>query len=408
MKYKQPLQQEQTVRPSGGNAHRPPVPVGALANRTLSTCRHRVEQEAIMRRFLIIGTLLLSLLMGSVAVAQQGGDGRPVRVLVETEPPANAIVPDETLVTTRLRVLDAAGNPLPGVRAAVHVDTPPRPNIITTDFPFVEDTTLLELETTLPQGELTFQALYPIRGTYTFRTRVTLPDGQVVEARPTLSLRENPDEVRNILVLVGLLFAFGLLSGLIIRLTGRPGAATVTTLVVLMLAGRTVWAHGPSGETTSRQDEPVTVVREANGLRVTATVAPGSGAVGRLNTITLRATVDNGTPARGSVSVDAIHLEDNVPIYRFVLPLEADGTAQVAAQLFDGTDHELRFTLRTDDGRTVAWKIPVAVEGFAPPLTVKLRSLGLLMIPVVVGLAVGLRAGHSITAGRRQPALGAR
>ncbi len=356
-----------------------------------------------MRRMLTACAVLI--LLGMATARSQAQAEPAARVVIETAPAAGAIVPDETLVTTRLRVLDAAGIPIPGARVALHVDTPPRAKVITTDFPFVEDTTLLELETVLPEGELSFQAVYPIRGTYTFRTRVVLPDGQTLEASPVLSLRENPDEVRNILVLLGLLFAFGLFSGFVIRLTGRPGAAAAAAIVALVLTGGTGWAHGPSGEGAPSQNEPVTVVREADGVRVTATASPDSAAVGRLTTVTVRATTAAGRPVAGNVSLDAIHLEDNVPIYSFDLPLEANGTARVALQLFDGTEHELRFALRTDDGRAVNLEVPLPVEGFAPPLSVKLRSLALLMVPVVVGLAVGFRAGRPFAARRRLSAV---
>lgn len=341
-----------------------------------------------MRRFLnVLFVAALVVLFGMYARGHAAPD---VRVVLETDPPGQAIVPDETLVTTRLRVLDASDQPVAGARIALHLDTPPRTRFITTDFPFVEGTTLVNLEAPLLEGELSFQTIYPIRGTYTFHTRVTLPDGQTVEASPTLSVREKPAEVRNILLLLGGLFAFGLVSGVIIGLTGHPGAAVAVALLAFWLTGGIALAHDPAGEESKTPSEPITVIHEAEGLRATATISPGSGAVGTLNEIAVRLTTAEGRPAVGHVTVEAIHLEDETPVYRFELPLEADGTARVSVQFFDGAEHELRFTAHAADGRNLAWQVPIAVKGFAPPLSVKLRSLAILLAPVALGLFVGL------------------
>ncbi len=346
-----------------------------------------------IRRTALVVVLLAALLAG----VWPGQAAPAAQVLVETDPPAPAIVPDDTLVTTRLRVVDANGMPVRGARVALHLDTPPRPKVITTDFPHVEDTTLIDLETVLPDGELRFQAVYPIRGTYTFRARVTLPDGQIVEATPTLSIRENPAEVRNMLIMVGLLFAFGFVSGLIVGSGRKRAGVAALVLAAFWLTGSTALAHNPSGKEPSAQAGPVTVTAEADGLRATATISPGSGAVGRLNEIVVRLTTADGQPVAGQISLAAIHLEDNVPIYRFDdLPLDDDGTARVAVQFFDGTEHELRFTARATDGRAVAWQVPVEVVGFPPPLNVKVRMWLLLLAVVALGLFLGL-----LVSGRR-------
>ena len=334
--------------------------------------------------------LLLLIALAAWAVLSTGA-APAVRVEVLTDPPADAIIPDDTLVETRLRVLDAAGQPIRGAHVALRLEVPPRPKLLNTDFPYVEGTTLLDLETVAPEGEVRFAAIYPIRGTYRFETRVTLPDGTTAEATPTLHIRENPAEVRNFLVLVALLFAFGLVSGWVIG-RGRQATLAAGLLLLLALSPGTVLAHDPN-EGGEGHAEPITVSQAEGPLRAALSVTPGRGAVGTLNTIEARLTNPDGTPTAGEVTLEAWHLEDEVTVYRFDLPVGADGVARLKVQFFDGAAHELRLTARTADGRQVTLRTPIEVEGFSPPLWLKLRVLALLLGVVAVGLILGFWLG---------------
>jgi hypothetical protein len=325
-------------------------------------------------------------------VAMSAGAAPAVRVEVLTDPPAHAIIPDDTLVETRLRILDAVGQPIRGAHVALRLDTPPRPKFLNTDFPYVEGTTLLDLETVAPEGEVRFAAIYPIRGTYRFATRVTLPDGSTVETTPTLHIGENPAEVRNFLVLLALLFAFGLVSGWVIG-RERQAALAAVLLLLLALSPGTALAHDPD-EGGEGHGEAITVSQTEGPLHATLTVTPGRGAVGTLNSIAVRLTNPDGTPASGEATLVAWHLEDEMTVYRFHLPVGADGVARLKVQFFDGAEHELRLTARTRDGREVTLRTPIEVEGFSPPLWLKLRVLTLLLSVVAVGLVLGFWLGN--------------
>lgn len=334
-------------------------------------------------------TLLVSLLIAIVGVLAAGYSraAPAARIQVETEPAADVIVPDETVVQTRVAAVDADGRPIPNSVVTVKVETPAS-SWLTTDFPHVEGTTLLSLDTEASEGVVEFGTIYPIRGTYTIEAQATLPDGTVVTAQPALTIGENPVERRNILLLVAGLFGFGGIAGWVI---GRSRRAAATLAVIIVFAFPTaVDAHGP-GDHEAGSDQPLVVTKQ-DALDLTLTVAPGHGAVGARNTVWVDVRDPAGAPVPGEVTVEAYHVEDDLTVARFRLPLDARGTAQVQTQFFDGAEHELRVEARSE-GDVVTLSTPIDVVGVAPPLGTKLRTLGLLLVPVALGLTAGYRLG---------------
>lgn len=343
---------------------------------------HRTRRAG--RTLLLVA--LLSLGLGAAGPSTTAPD---LAVIIETEPPAAAIIPDETLVETRLRVVDGAGQPLPAARVALRLVAPPPPALLHTDFPLVEGSTLLEVTEAAADGTLAFATIYPIRGRYTFHTEVTLPDGRTLSTAPTLDLHENPAERRNGLLLIAALGAFGLLSGLLLgwgqRRTLLVGGALLAGLV---LPGATA-AHGPGG---THSDAPLVVTEKAGLLHAELTITPGHGAVGELTALTVRLREPDGRPAEGAVTLGAWHSEDGRPVATLHLPTSG-GEATARLQFFDGADHELRVRARSQDGHEIALATPLTVVTASPPLALKLHTLGLLLLPVAGGLGLGIWLG---------------
>ncbi len=337
-----------------------------------------------------IGSLCMMLVGIPLLIAPvSGGQVVPARVVVETDPDPANIIPDETLVQTRVRVVDVNGQLIPGARIALHLDTPPPPRVFTTDFPWVEGTTLLDLAVEAPDGELRFTTMYPIRGRYTFQTQVTLPDGTTLESSPTLSISENPAEIHNFLLFLILLFGTGFASGVIIGRRSRT-ALTLFLLGTLLLVGSDIMAHNTGQTNTDTQRKPITA-RQTNGqLQATLTVTPGTGLVGVLNTVQIEVTDIEGSPITGEATLLAWHIEDERPVYTFHLPLHHQPVS-VQMQFFDGADHELRLEAVTEDRSTVTLSTPIAVEPLSPPFWLKIRMLLMLLGVVTLGLITGFR-----------------
>ena len=97
---------------------------------------------------------------------------------------------------------------------------PPRATVLTTDFPWVEGTPLLALNSDLQQdGTFTLQYIFPIRGTYLVDLELTpVPGGPAfppTRLSKTIHISENPAEVRYAWLLVIGLFVLGVIVGMV-------------------------------------------------------------------------------------------------------------------------------------------------------------------------------------------------
>lgn len=142
----------------------------------------------------------------------------------ELKPAADRIGPDVDVAQLVLRVRTATGDPIPA-RLQVELDAPPRNMLVSTDFPIVEGTRLMRAEAaTDASGEHALRYLFPIRGEYRLRVVATPLDPSIAPIRQefAFSLRENPGEVFNLFLLMGVLFVFGGLAGIVF---GRSAVA---------------------------------------------------------------------------------------------------------------------------------------------------------------------------------------
>lgn len=147
-------------------------------------------------------------------------------ISLRLDPPAEATIangqPVQFTLDTRHPTTQTV--PLDPVTYAVTLTTPPKTPWFTTDFPIVEGTDLLRLETTEPDAVLTFSQVLPIRGTYTLKVQATL----TVDGRPKLleqsfqfQVPEQGVKYRNGLLWAGGLLVVGFLGGWVIRHQGQ-------------------------------------------------------------------------------------------------------------------------------------------------------------------------------------------
>ncbi|KGF73381.1 hypothetical protein DO97_20015 [Neosynechococcus sphagnicola sy1] len=144
---------------------------------------------------------------GLVGVSQSS----PPSVRLTTMPSVQQIMPFEaeatspqTPVQLTLQAVDGAGHALENVNLHLQILTPNPTPWLTTDFPMVEGTELLEMTAIAPQGILTLQQMLPIRGTYQLRVQATpiVPHAFTPIAQTlTFSVSENWVKYRNFAIL---------------------------------------------------------------------------------------------------------------------------------------------------------------------------------------------------------------
>jgi hypothetical protein len=142
-------------------------------------------------------------------------------VTFSTEPSPDQIIPDATLSTVKIAVLDEQGSPIPNVNVGFNLTAPASGLFFSSDFPIVEGTNLMKYELVAADGVLEFEYLWPIRGSYEIVMSASPTDRSSVQFEPitesrTFSLSENPDELTNVIIFVAVLAVFGLVSGLVL------------------------------------------------------------------------------------------------------------------------------------------------------------------------------------------------
>jgi hypothetical protein len=336
-------------------------------------------------------TVLLLALFG-VAPAQSQGD---LSVKLETNPAAGQIGPDNTFVRTTLTVVDASGQAVSNAYLKLHLDSPPGNPIISTDFPIVEDTALMNYEGILPHGVLEFESIYPIRGQYSFEVEAGR-DATALSFKDTLnlSINENSNEVMNGVIFMVLLLVLGLVAGIIIGNGARAQRMAAAGVVLLVLAvgfisSSVSVARAHDGDEVS-DVEPFTESATNDDLTLTYTMDPGAGKVGTLNTLTFEATDSSGALVPDTTfEVKFWHIEDDKPVFATKL-YAPTGQTRLDFHFFDGAEHEVRLTASNATGTVDLTKV-VDVEAVDPPLPVKIKTTIYLVLITFVGILIGLR-----------------
>jgi hypothetical protein len=339
-------------------------------------------------------SIILVVLLAFLAVTPaQGQDD--LAVILETMPAANQIGPDNTLARTTLKVIDASGQAVSNAYLKLHLDSPPGNPVISTDFPMVENTTLLEYEGALPDGVFVFEYIYPIRGAYSFHVEAGRDAGSAsFKDTLSLSLSENTNEVINGIIFIGLVLGLGIVAGVIIGNGARAQRMAATGLILAFLIPSLVFgsaslaqAHG-GGDVA--QVEPFTESAANGDLTLTYGMSPGAGRVGTLNTMSFQASDSSGAlVADTTFEVNLWHIEDEKPVFSARL-FAPRGQTEFKFQFFDGAEHEVRVTARNASGSVGLARI-VEVEGLDPPLAVKIKTTAYLVIVAFLGILIGLR-----------------
>ena len=352
----------------------------------------------------LAGIVLALVLLIPAQAGPIQAQGDELRVVVTTDPPPEQIGPDKTLARTTVTVVDGSGQPVPGAYLKLHLDAPEGNPFISTDFPIVEGTSLLEYAGVLPQGTLSFDYIYAIRGEYTFAMEAGRDANSLRPVSPfRMTLRENPDEVRNFLVMVAGLFLFGLLAGIVIAGGATAQRAVAVLLLGVILLPGTALAHSndPPSDVA-----PFTQEATAGDLTLVYEMAPGAGKVGAINRLAFRLVDAQGQPVP-ETTFDLVlwHIEDEKPIFATTL-FAPEGVTSLDFQFFDGAEHEVRLSAQSPAGDVSLARV-VEVEGINPPMAVKVKTTLYMVLLVLAGILVGLRLRLGRAQGRTLAPAGA-
>jgi hypothetical protein len=345
-------------------------------------------------------------------------------VQLKTTPALSQLIPATEPVQLRLTAIDAKQQLLRHAHLQVRLYTPPQTPWLTSDFPIVEGTTLLELGTTpgkptsenAPMGSLEVAQVLPIRGSYRMEVRVTPAiAGAFVPFQQTLffSVPENPVKYRNLAILAAILLLAGLGSGWVLGGSQTVHNGEIAPKPVRMLLSGTIlmaiavllYINITAEQASSHSDHhhqpgvhtATPSLQRTQGIEVRLS-GEKQAVVGQLATQTVQIReADTGKPISDvALKVQAIALEHNKPIFSFQSTPNSEGELTWRQQFFDGAPHRVSVNVLPFSGskrqfQPLEVSHEIEVEGIAPPLSVRLISLGYFTLIYIVGLFAGVK-----------------
>jgi hypothetical protein len=393
-----------------------------------------------LKFYLLVSTVVCLMSVGVYHSVGFSQSPQP-NVRLTTEPPTSQIIPFEAEASTpqlpaklTLQAVDATGKALENAKFNLKLLTPPKNPWLTTDFPIVEGTKLLDLEAIAPKGQLQIQQMLPIRGNYQLQVNVTpiQPNAFTpIQQNLNLSVPENGIKYRNFAILAVILLLVGLGGGWVIGgqqetqpgeiapqrvrllLSGVAAVAIVALLAVNLSAemAQSQTSHGEHHHHTAADSaadhhhhtaaaEPEAdnygIVRQ-QGLEVQL-LGNASATVGEPTKLQVQV-LDQTTKQPVSdvlLNIKTKAREDGwVPFAYQGIP-DATGKLSWEQQFFDGAPHNIQVDVSPQPNASrqfspVRVQKNVDVEGVAPPLTIRLIVLAYLTGIIIVGLLVGLQ-----------------
>src|SRR6185295_17089031 len=111
-----------------------------------------------------------------------------LNVYLKTSPALGLLRPFADPVSISVLVTRPDGRPVEQGSVAIVLDAPKPGAFVSTDFPVVEGSRLLELVLPLRQGRTGWHYLFPIRGDYRLSVRVITPDGKAMAKTFVISI----------------------------------------------------------------------------------------------------------------------------------------------------------------------------------------------------------------------------
>ena len=342
-----------------------------------------------LKIYLLVVFILISNACNSIA-------GNHFDVQIQTSPLTQNIGPDKDFVETQIIVKDASGQIVPNVYLRMEMHSPKKNPLISTDFPWVEGTDLMEYEGYLKNGIFNFKYIYPIRGEYLINVYAGA-DEEAPSEKHTLSLviHGNHKEFINLLIFIAILFGFGVAAGFVIA-KGNESKNMIALNVFVFSMLSILFFNIPNAQADHGHElytinvTPLKEVQSNNQMNLTFEMNPGSGKVGMINFLKFMVKDSEGhlTP-NTTFDVNFWHIEDEKSIFSTVL-FSKDGQAKLNFQFFDGAEHEIRVVAKNDLGEIQLSKI-VQVQALNPSMAVKIKTTFYFVMCTFLGICVGLK-----------------
>ncbi|MBM4296973.1 MAG: hypothetical protein FJ143_04465 [Deltaproteobacteria bacterium] len=303
---------------------------------------------------------VLFLLLSGFARAEE------LAIKFQTDPASSALRPFSDVVNFSLIVTGAGGKPLERGEVAIVLDAPRPARFLSTDFPMVEGTRLVEARLPINQGRAEWKQHLPIRGVYRLSVDVTAGDAQPTRQNFELSVPENPAKWLWLGLFCAGLFFVGVVAGRIFTGPRAERAALVVALALIAASGTAHEAAKQENASGPLEVEPATV--------------------GKLTSIRWRGPA--GGKERALLSLSIVHLEKDKTVLEFD-KLAVEKEFAFKFHFPDGAQYLVKTIAETPGRAAERAEQKVSVTGVEPPLAAQLPSLAMFVGAIAVGLGVG-------------------
>ena len=309
---------------------------------------------------------LFALLSGVVAGAEE------FNIFLKTTPRIELLRPFADPATLSLLVTRTDGRPVAQGKVAIVIDAPKPGNFMSTDFPLVEGSRLLELVLPLRRGRAEWKYLFPIRGTYRLSVNFVAADGQGTFKDFPISVLEKRQKWLWLGLFCAGLFLIGFIAGRIFTTPARGGMKAALLALSLAVVG-SVDGHDAASPTQA-------VSNPQSALEI------DGAAVGKLTTLRWRPT---DTPVvNRQLSLTIIHLEKRTTMFavdRVAVASEFD----LKFHYPDGAEYRVNAVAEAPGQAPVRAEQLVAVTGIEPAMMAQIPALLFFLAVIALGLGAG-------------------
>lgn len=376
-----------------------------------------------LKYFGAIGLLGLVAVFGYGSIALSHAEHSKIQL--EIEPAKNQVFAFEagselpqSPVQLTVWALGETGLPVKDARIRLQIFTPRPTPWLTTDFPIVEGTKLLDMEVPAPKGTVQIQQMLPIRGSYqvdVLATSVIARQFAPIQATLTFPVQENAAKYRNAAILAAILLAAGIGGGWLIggQQTIRPGEVAPRR-VQLLLSGAAVLAiaallvvnlvdtnhdHTHGDAHSLAQETPA--VQTSQGLKLEL-LGGEEAIVGQpaLFSVNVQDSVTGYSVEDVRLNVQTVSLEHEWTAFAYQGVPDEAGQLTWQQQFFDGAPHRITVEVSPQPGSVRQFQPfqvtqDVEVEAVQPPLVVQFITLFYFTLILLLGLAIGFRVRRS-------------
>lgn len=373
----------------------------------------------------------LLLFCGTYGVSFGADRSSELQIRFRPEVVGQQIGPDDDVVKFTFELL-RDGKP---VDALLHVmlDSPPPGSVLSTDFPIVEGTRLIDSSVATCDGHLTLEYMFPIRGRYRWNVTAMPLDAQHLSCSEAFdfTIFENRSEIVNFSALLAGLAVLGLVAGVVLAQDAVRKAALENAweiarrkpvILLLALPAAQLAAHGPDGHSRAGEIRDQVVVTKGDrqlSLRMVpqpVLAAPTGAAaaahrrqdggvyqarVGELAFLIAEVNAEGAAVSDVVYTLVLEHFEDEKIVFSTTARAPS-GVMNWGQQLFDGSAHRVSVTAAAQDGSfaPITVQMLVGVEAVQPPGHIVTRTLFLLLTLVTVAMVAGYVGGHHFGARR--------